>query len=103
MLDKQQEAVQENLRAYKKLSKINKSDEFDDFFQYQVTQVVQKMLSCFTQPGEKSPAPKNWDEFCILRGEILGMLIPMQQIRGADFIVKQLQEQIDNMYNQKMS
>lgn len=94
---KQKEAWQEDLKAYKKLDKINNSAEFDDFFQYQITQVVQKMLSVFSGKG-----PANWDEFCRLRGEVLGMLVPIQQVRGAKYVAKQLQEQIDTYYNSKL-
>lgn len=94
---KHEEALKEDLKAYKKLEKINKSAEFDDYFQYQITQTVQKMLKLFTEDG-----PKNWDEYCKLRGEVLGMLVPIQQIRGAKFVAQKLQEQLDTYYNQKL-
>lgn len=97
-----EKGLKEDLKAYKKLDKINDSQEFNDYFQYQITQVVQKMVSCFTEPGDKSKAPKNWDEFCRVRGEILAALVPIQQIRGAKFVTKQLQEQLDQMYNNKL-
>jgi hypothetical protein len=92
---KQKDAINEDLRAYKKLEKINNSQEFDDFFQLQITTVVQKMLSCFTGKG-----PQNWDEFCKIRGEVVGMLYPIQQVRGAKVMAQKLQEQLDAYYNQ---
>lgn len=88
-------ALKEDLKNYKKLEQINKSDEFNDFFELQVTTVVGKMLQCFTGTG-----PKDWDEFCRIRGEVIGMLYPIQQVRGAKAMQKQLKEQLDSMYNQ---
>lgn len=94
---KAREAIAEDLKAYKKLEQINKSDEFNDFFELQISTVVQKMLTCFTGTG-----PKNYDDFCRIRGEVIGMLYPIQQIRGAKALQKQLQEQLDNIYNQEV-
>lgn len=91
------EALNEDLKAYKKLDKINNSQEFDDFFQLQITTVVQKMLACFSGKG-----PKDWEEFCKIRGEVIGMLYPIQQVRGAKVLAKQLQDQLDTYYNQKI-
>lgn len=92
----QEDGIKQDLKSYQKLDKINKSSEFDDFFQLQITYVVQKMMTCFTGKG-----PENWDEFCKVRGEVVAALYPIQQVRGAKFMVKQLQEQLDAMYNQK--
>jgi hypothetical protein len=94
---KHQEAINADLKAYKKLDKINSSQEFDDFFAMQITACVQKMLQCFSGKG-----PKDWDEFCKLRGEVIGMLYPIQQVRGAKVMAKQLQDQLDAYYNQKV-
>ena len=90
-----EESLKADLKAYAKLNKINSSDEFNDFFDLQMTTVTQKMLSCFTGSG-----PKNWDEFCRIRGEVIGMLYPIQQVRGSKAMQKQLREQLDTMYNQ---
>lgn len=95
---KHQAAIEEDLKAYRKLDRINKSQEFDDFFQLQITTVVQKMLACFTGAG-----PKDWDDFCRIRGEVVGILYPIQQVRGAKVMAKQLQEQLDTYYNQKVA
>lgn len=89
-----EEALKQDLKAYSKLERINKSDEFNDFFDLQVSTVVQKMLSLFTGKG-----PKNWDEFCRIRGEVIGVLYPIQQIRGAKVLKKQLQDQLNTIYN----
>lgn len=91
------DAINEDLKAYKKLERINKSAEFDDFFELQITTVVQKMLTCFTGKG-----PENWDEFCKIRGEVVAYLYPIQQVRGAKVMSKKLQEQLDAYYNSKL-
>lgn len=92
-----EEGIKQDLKAYKKLEKINKSDEFNDFFQLQITTVTQKIMNCFSGTG-----PKDWDEFCKIRGEVVAALYPIQQIRGAKFMSKQLQEQLDQMYNKEV-
>lgn len=91
-----EKALTEDLKAYKKLDRINQTEEFDAFFQLQIATVVQKMLSLFT--GQ----PKTHDEYLALRGEIVAYLYPIQQIRGAKVMAKQLQEQLDNIYNQPL-
>lgn len=97
MEDQQREhkaALEQELANYKKLDKINRSEEFNTFFDLQVDTVVQKMLACFTGTG-----PKDWDEFCRIRGEVVGMLYPIQQVRGAKVLQKQIREQLDSYYN----
>lgn len=89
-----EKAMAEDLKAYKKLEQINNSEEFNAFFDLQITTVTAKMLQMFTGTG-----PKDWDEFCRIRGEVIGMLYPIQQVRGASVMKQQLQQQINDMYN----
>lgn len=89
-----EEAIKKDLQNYKKLSKINKSDEFNTFFDLQIDTVTQKMLTCFTGTG-----PKDWDEFCRIRGEVVAYLYPIQQVRGADIMAQQIKKQLDEYYN----
>lgn len=91
---KHEEALKKDLANYKKLDKINSSDEFDIFFKLQIDTVVQKMLACFTGTG-----PANWDEFCRIRGEVVGMLFPIQQVRGSKVLIKQMTENLNEYYN----
>lgn len=93
-----EEAIKQDLKAYSKLEKINKSDEFNDFFDLQMTTVVQKMLSVFTGNG-----PKNWEDFQRIRGEVVAYLYPIQQIRGAKVLKRQLKDQLDQLYNTEPS
>lgn len=87
-------ALEQELKSYSKLDKINNSDEFNDFFDLQVDTVTKKMLDCFTGTG-----PQSYDEFCRIRGEVIGILYPMQQVRGAKVIKKQIREQLNDYYN----
>lgn len=93
---KVEEAIKQDLKAYQKLEKINKSDEFNDFFELQISTTVQKMLTLFT--GTKAPTH---EEYLRIRAEVVAMLYPIQQIRGAGVMKKQLQEQLTNMYNKE--
>lgn len=90
------EALDKDLKNYKKLEKINSSEEFNTFFDLQVDTVVQKMLACFTGTG-----PKDWDDFCRIRGEVVAYLYPIQTIRGAKAMQKQMKEQLDTYYNKE--
>lgn len=93
-----QKALDDEIKSYSKLERINDSAEFNDFFALQIDTVTQKMLTLFTGKG-----PGNWDEFCRIRGEIVAMLYPIQQIRGAKVVKRQLREQLDTYYNQEPS
>lgn len=89
-----EKALKQELKSYSKLEKINKSEEFNDFFELQIDTVAQKMLQCFTGEG-----PKNYDEFCRIRGEVIAYLYPIQQIRGAKILKQQLMKQLNEYYN----
>lgn len=92
---KQKEAFENDIKNYSKLERINKSEEFNDFFQLQIDTATQKMLDVFTGNG-----PKDWDEFCRIRGEVVAYLYPIQQVRGAKYMKEHLKEQLDQYYNQ---
>lgn len=87
-------ALEADLKNYRKLDQINNSEEFNTFFDLQINTAALKMLGCFTGKG-----PESWDEFCRIRGEVVGMLYPIQQVRGAKAMQKQLKENLDAYYN----
>lgn len=93
-MDDTKRALEQDLKNYTKLDKINGSEEFEAFFDLQMDLVVKKMLECFTGKG-----PQTYDEFSRIRGEVLGMLVPIQQVRGAKFLKKQIKQQLDEYYN----
>lgn len=95
-LKKQAQATKDEIKSYKKLEKINKSQEFNDFFDMQVVEAARKMIAAFSGEG-----PKDWEEFCRVRGEVIGILYPIQQVRGAKFVVKQLEGKLNEWYNKE--
>jgi len=92
-----EESIQRDIKNYEKLSRINKSQEFNDFFQLQLDSAAQKMVWAFV--GENI---KNWDEFCKVRGEVTAYLYPIQEIRGADAMKKQLLTNLNQYYGKQV-
>lgn len=93
-----EQAMRDELRAYSKLEKINKSSEFNDFFAFQIDEAAKKMLTCFTGTG-----PQSYDEFCRIRGEVIGVLYPIQQVRGAKYVQEEIKSQLNEYYNSEPS
>lgn len=92
-----EDGIKKDLKNYKALDRINKSDEFDTFFKLQIRTAAAKMFEAFTGTG-----PKNWDEFCKIRGEVIAILYPIQEIRGSKAMIKQLEEQLESFYNKQI-
>lgn len=88
------QALKDDIKNYRGLRAINNSDEFNTFFDLQVKTVAHKMMTLFTGTG-----PKDWDEFCRIRGEVVAALYPIQEVRGADAMIKHLTEQLNQLYN----
>lgn len=87
-------AAEKDLKAYKKLKSLNRNEDFDLFFELLLKSASEKMLWAFTGDNVK-----NYDDFCKIRGEVVAYLYPIQEVRSADAMVKHLQEQLDNFYN----
>lgn len=92
--DAHKRALEDDIKNYKKLDKINQSEEFNTFFDLQINTVALKMLAMFTGKG-----PDNWDEFCKQRGEIIAYLYPIQQVRGAKAMQQQITDNLNTYYN----
>lgn len=88
-------------KAYKKLQKIGQSQEFNDFFDFQLKTVAEKMLWAFTS-GKDGDNVKNWDDFCKVRGEVVARLHPIQEVRGADAMIAHFKKQLDDYYKQPL-
>lgn len=86
--------IKKDIKGYKKLKSLNKSEELDTFLDLLVKTAGDKMVWAFTGDNIKS-----WDDFCKVRGEIISYLYPIQEIRGADSMVKHLEQQLDSYYN----
>lgn len=92
--EKAKQALKDDIKNYSSLKAINKSEEFNTFFDLQIKTVAHKMMSLFTGNG-----PKDWDEFCRIRGEVIAALYPIQEVRGAESMIKHLTEQLNQLYN----
>lgn len=91
------EAQEEQIKAYKKLSKISDSQEFKDYFEFQLKTVADKMIWAFTT-GKDGDNVKNWDDFCRVRGEVIARLHPIQEVNSAPGTAKYLKDQLDRYY-----
>lgn len=93
-----EQAAQKEIKAYEKLKKISKSEEFNDFFDFQLETVAQKMLWAFTT-GKDGDNVKTWEDFCKVRGEIVARLHPIQEARGAEAMLEYMKDQLKKVYN----
>lgn len=91
------QGIEQDLKAYKKLQKINKSEEFNDFFDLITKTAADKMVWAFTGDNIKS-----WDDFLKVRGEIISYLYPLQEVRSADAMAQHLKDQLDSYYNKQI-
>ena len=88
-----QDSLNEQLKLYSKLRKINGSAEFNDFFDLIINTAANKMIWAFTGDNIKT-----MDDFYKVRGEVISYLYPIQEIKGADAMSKQLREQLSQYY-----
>lgn len=89
------QGLNDQLKAYQKLKKINSSVEFNDFFDLIIKTASDKMIWAFTGDNIKT-----MDDFYKVRGEVISYLYPIQEIKGADAMSKQLTQQLNEYYNQ---
>lgn len=94
-------AQEDQIKAFDKLRKISDSDEFKEFFEFQMKTVADKLIWAFTT-GKDGDNVKNWDDFCKVRGEVIARLQPIQDINGAPEMVKYLKQQLNNYYNKQI-
>lgn len=90
-MDKQ--AITKDVKHYKELKKVAQSFDFQPFFDEIIKTTAQKMFLAFS-----SDQIKNWDDFCKVRGEVIAYLYPLQEVKGADEMVKRLEEQLTDYY-----
>lgn len=89
-----QEALKNDTKAYKCLKRASESEEVNEILELFIRTASQKMTQAFT-----ADAIKSWDDFCKFRGEIQAYLYPIQEVKGADAMVKRLEEQLKEYYN----
>lgn len=95
MDDTQTEGIKKDLEALSKLEKINKSAEFNDYFDFILKTAADKMLWAFIGDGIKT-----WDEFLKTRAEITAYLFPIQEVRSATAMKERLNQSLKDIYGQ---
>jgi hypothetical protein len=91
------DGIKDDLKNYEKLSRINKSQEFNDFFDLQIKTVVDKMLWTFIGDNIKTI-----EDFYKLKGEVTAYLYPIQEIRTAKELKEQLEERLNQYYGKTL-
>ena len=89
----QQDALQKEIAAFRKLEAIGMTEEFKEFTDTLLETVTSKMLVAFTKD-----AVKNWDEFCAVRGEIQARLQQIEVVRGAGASAAYLENKLQQNY-----
>lgn len=100
-MDDVEQGLKDQQKAYQKLKKIADSPEFKEFFDFQLKTVADKMLWAFTT-GKDGDNIKTWDDFCKVRGEIVARLHPIQEVYGAEAMLKYLSNQLNTYYKQNI-
>jgi len=95
-MDKPEEGIKKDINAYRKLKSINGSTELDAFMDLLIKTTAEKMLYAFTNDNIKSI-----EDFYKVRGEVISYLYPIQEVRGADTMIKHLEEQLKQFYSQE--
>lgn len=90
---KHEEALREDINAYRKLQNLSNSEDADQIFNLLLTTATRKIITAFT-----TDEIKNWEDFCKLRGEVFACLYPVQEVRGAQAIADKLQSTLDGFY-----
>lgn len=90
---KVKDSIEKDIRAYKKLKDVGRSDELNTFLDLLLKTAAEKMVWSFIGDNVKT-----WDDFMKVRGEVVSYLYGVQEVRGADAMVKHLEEQLRNFY-----
>ena len=90
----QEDKIAKDINAYKKLRKISKSQELDEFMDLLITTAASKMLYAFIGKNVK-----NWEEFLEVRAEVTSYLYPIQEVYGANAMIKRLEENLQEYKN----
>jgi hypothetical protein len=91
------EGIEKDLKGLAKLRKIDQSQEFNDYFDFVLDTVSKKMFTAFTGDNVKT-----WDDFLKIRGEVVAYLYPIQEVRSAEAVEKQLKERLNSFYGKQL-
>lgn len=84
-----EEATREQIRTYRALQDVANDENFSTFFDMLIKDVAAKMMYCFE--GENI---KSYEDFCRAKGEIVARLQPIQEVYSAQFMIEQLETQL---------
>ena len=91
--DNVEAGVKDQIKEYRKLQDVANDENFETFFELQLKTVAEKMLWCFLS-GKDGDNIKTWDDFCKAKGEVVARLHPIQEVYGAEHMIKYLEQQL---------
>lgn len=91
-------SIEKDLNAYRELRSVAKSKEMDTFLDLLIKTAAEKMVWSFIGDNIKS-----YDDYLKVRGEIVSYLFGVQEVRGADVMVKHLESQLKTYYTSSTS
>lgn len=92
---KQKKAIDKEVNAYRKLKKIQQSEEFDTFFDLLFRTCAQKMIWTFTTDDI------TWEQFQKVKGEITSYLYPIQEVKSASAMEEHLKQQLEEYFSEE--
>lgn len=87
------------IEEQQQLKNLKDNSDVVALFDNQLKIVSQKMVYAFTT-GKDGDNIKNWNDFCIVRGEIVARLQPIQAIYGAEATMAYLTDQLKTMFTE---
>jgi hypothetical protein len=93
-----EDAVKKDINAFKDLARLNQNGEFDKFVDLLIKTAADKMIWAFVGDNVKS-----YEDFLKVRGEITAYLFPIQEVRGANAMAKQLTEHLTEYYGSEQA
>lgn len=97
--DQVQAGIKDQIREYRQLQEVANDEAFTAFFDLQLKTVAMKMLWCFTS-GKEGDNVKTWEDFIKAKGEIVARLEPIQEVYGAEHMIKYLEQQLEQYKQQ---
>lgn len=91
--EKAREAIKEEIKRYRDLQHVTDNEAFKAYSSLLIDTVVNKMIWAFTENNIK-----DWNDFCKLRGEIVARLQPLQEVHGAQAMIEQLTQQLNQYF-----
>lgn len=92
--------IKEQIKEYRKLQNIANDEAFDTFFNNQLKLVADKLVWLISN-GKDGANVKDWNDFCLARGEIVSRLQPIQEVYGAEYFIKYLEDQLRHYYKEQ--